>query len=417
MNSIPVVTDPDVPQDRHLAVIDTQSIEAAEPSAPTMDAKPIPAAIDQIAGEQIAVDQTLAIDLKTHCSHQLQRLCQQLPTLAARLIYLDANNRSISTNWSSPHSITANNSLPDIPPQFLEGFHASIPPQSTTITLHLLESSSATDSQDPQTYLCPFHQTGDRYEYLFLKTERPLTDAERTLIHFWADSLNTLLPLLRQQQSHQRHQQATTQKLHHLEHQLRNPLAAIELFAHILSMELPAGPQQDRANAIHDAAETIADRLLQTLKESTTDDPKSWCNLQDIASEAIALLQPRWQNKHLSIEVPDKPISIYVHRSQIQQVLENLLDNAIAYSPEGDTILCQWWGDAQGISVEVCDRGPGLLEEELHSVFLPHYSRRQGGSGMGLTIAQTYIHRHGGEIGCQNLPGGRDAVLFHAPHD
>lgn len=109
---------------------------------------------------------------------------------------------------------------------------------------------------------------------------------------------------------------------------------------------------------------------------------------------------------------------------RVHQVVANLLDNAVRHSPPGGTVELRASRDRAGVTIEVCDQGPGIDEQERSKVFERFYradsarSSNDGGAGLGLAIAQWIVDLHGGDIrvegrephGCRMvvvLPGGR----------
>jgi len=109
------------------------------------------------------------------------------------------------------------------------------------------------------------------------------------------------------------------------------------------------------------------------------------------------------------------PISVDDHR--IIQVLRNLINNAIDYSPVGEQIKVSARGEDAGIHISVADAGPGIAPEQLSMVFERFYradssrARSSGGAGLGLAIVRQLVELHGGRVWAESEPG-RGAV-FH----
>jgi two-component system sensor histidine kinase KdpD len=111
-------------------------------------------------------------------------------------------------------------------------------------------------------------------------------------------------------------------------------------------------------------------------------------------------------------EVPMDPV-------QIDQVLSNLLENSVRYSPLGGEIVVSaapWRGSVQ---VRVADQGPGIPAPERERVFEPFFRGDGGGgrtgSGLGLAIARAVVLAHGGRIWVEGSPSGGTAVVFELP--
>ncbi len=102
----------------------------------------------------------------------------------------------------------------------------------------------------------------------------------------------------------------------------------------------------------------------------------------------------------------------------IEQVLVNLLDNAIKYTPAGSPLDIIATATEQNLTIEVADRGPGLPPGREDKVFEKFYQTEPGegrGAGLGLAICQGIVRAHGGRIWAQNLPGRGVAFLFTLP--
>jgi two-component system sensor histidine kinase KdpD len=102
----------------------------------------------------------------------------------------------------------------------------------------------------------------------------------------------------------------------------------------------------------------------------------------------------------------------------IEQVLLNLLDNALKYTPSGSPISITATATDQAVYVEVADHGPGLPPGEETRIFEKFYrasAPTSRGTGLGLAICRGVIRAHGGRIWAQNLPEGGVAFFFSLP--
>jgi signal transduction histidine kinase len=101
------------------------------------------------------------------------------------------------------------------------------------------------------------------------------------------------------------------------------------------------------------------------------------------------------------------------------QVLQNLLLNAVQHSPEGGAVDVRLaratLGERPAVALEVLDRGPGFADGEALRIFEPFYSRRAGGTGMGLALAHRLVHDHGGTITAGNRAGGGASLRVVLP--
>ena len=90
----------------------------------------------------------------------------------------------------------------------------------------------------------------------------------------------------------------------------------------------------------------------------------------------------------------------------MQQVFDNLLSNAVHFSPQSGTIACSWQIFQGEVLISISDEGAGLSPEDLYKIFNPFYSRREGGTGLGLTISKKIVLGHHGSLWAQNVKSG-----------
>jgi signal transduction histidine kinase len=112
-------------------------------------------------------------------------------------------------------------------------------------------------------------------------------------------------------------------------------------------------------------------------------------------------------------DLPPTPIDA----GRLGQVLDNLLLNALQHAPRGSTVgLCARSSEERtGVVCAVLDEGPGLAPADLERVFEPFFSRRKGGTGMGLAIAQRFVEAHGGSLTAGNRPEGGAVFTVFLP--
>jgi two-component system sensor histidine kinase VicK len=128
------------------------------------------------------------------------------------------------------------------------------------------------------------------------------------------------------------------------------------------------------------------------------------------------------KHKHnLSMELVGKLPDIYCDSDRIEQVLVNVISNAIKYTPDGGTIDISSQAEGEFISISVKDTGIGIPEKDLSRLFERFYrvdkarSREAGGSGLGLSIAKEIVERHGGTIRIDSRYGEGTTVTVRLP--
>jgi len=127
--------------------------------------------------------------------------------------------------------------------------------------------------------------------------------------------------------------------------------------------------------------------------------------------------------KNIAIDLqmePDLP-EISADPGRLVQVLSNLVDNALLYTPESGRVLLSVRVVAHDLELRVQDSGPGIAENELDLVFERFYrsdpsrQRNAGGSGLGLAIAKSIVEKHGGSIWAESKPGEGTTIVIHLP--
>jgi two-component system sensor histidine kinase KdpD len=146
---------------------------------------------------------------------------------------------------------------------------------------------------------------------------------------------------------------------------------------------------------------------------------REWCALEEIAGSVVTRLRGRLAGHSLKLDVPANLPLVHVDAAMIEQVLENLLENAVKYTPAGTPIELGAAMQENEVVVWVSDRGPGLPPGHEDRLFDKFYrgqaERAQSGVGLGLTICRAIIEAHGGKITAANRPGGGADFIFTVP--
>ena len=144
---------------------------------------------------------------------------------------------------------------------------------------------------------------------------------------------------------------------------------------------------------------------------------RDWVDLNDIISSAIERQQNAVQNLSIKIDIPPGLPLLWVHGVLIEQAMVNLLDNAIRFSPPGGCIdIMATYTDEQ-VAIEICDKGPGIPEDEWEKIFDMFYTVSKGdrsdrqGTGLGLAICRGMIAAHGGNVTAHEGHGGQGTCM------
>ncbi len=204
-------------------------------------------------------------------------------------------------------------------------------------------------------------------------------------------------------------------------HEVRTPLGIIRTSTQMLQRE-PALSETGQEMLGFMLSETDRlNKLITSLLDCARPSPPNFSthHLHDIARRAINLLGPQAQGKQIRLlgEFDAADDLLFCDGEQILQVLLNLVMNAVQILPLGGAIILHSFASKDGLVLQVDDNGPGIAENEFGKVFDPFFTQREGGIGLGLTVAQQIIRAHGAEITATASPAGgaRFQLFFPRP--
>jgi two-component system sensor histidine kinase KdpD len=210
-------------------------------------------------------------------------------------------------------------------------------------------------------------------------------------------------------------------------HDLRTPLAAISGAAgSLVSSEARLDPAAKRelVLTIHEEAERmnrLANNLLEMgrLQSKTVALRREWQPLEEVFGSALNQLESSIQDRDVVLNVPSDLPLVAIDEVLIERVLVNLLENALRYSPAGSPIELTASARPGEVTVEVLDRGPGIVPGEEGLIFDKFFrgeaARSRHGVGLGLAVARAVVEAHGGRIWAENRPAGGAAFRFTLP--
>jgi two-component system sensor histidine kinase KdpD len=210
-------------------------------------------------------------------------------------------------------------------------------------------------------------------------------------------------------------------------HDLRTPLASIKASASsLLERGVPFSDEQrtELLQTILEESERL-NRLvanlmdLSRLRAGALAPAKEPVLLEDLIGSVVRRLQPVLVGREVRVlvreDVPPVPVDVV----QMDQVLTNVIENAVRYSPPATEIAISALRWHNMVEVRVSDRGPGIPREERGRVLEEFYRRdvdgRRSGTGLGLAIARAVAVAHGGSIGIEETPGGGTTVVLRLP--
>jgi PAS domain S-box-containing protein len=140
------------------------------------------------------------------------------------------------------------------------------------------------------------------------------------------------------------------------------------------------------------------------------------CRMEEVVEAAVSACTPLARRKSVEITWPRgrAAFPVLADRARVTQVLQNLIENAVHFSPQGGRVevalALAGDGEERWVECTVRDSGPGFDPADLPRLFEPFFTRRRGGTGLGLSIVKRIIYDHGGEIAAENHPSGGAVV-------
>ena len=169
----------------------------------------------------------------------------------------------------------------------------------------------------------------------------------------------------------------------------------------------------------------MVDELLDLshIEAGHLDIKKNDVSIEHIVEKVSKKVRPICNNKNikLEVEIQENIPLIVADEDRIEQVLINLVDNAIRYSPESSKVVIKVRPSEAGVIVSVKDSGPGIPQDELPFVWERFYKvdksreRKKSGTGLGLAIVKKIIELHKGRVWAQNCDEGGTEFHFYLP--
>lgn len=211
-------------------------------------------------------------------------------------------------------------------------------------------------------------------------------------------------------------------------HELRTPLASIRALVETLetgAIDEPAIAADFLQRIVHEV-DRLANLVDELLDLARLESGRVSLRLEalspiDVLTVALERLRPQVSRAGLSLvnDIPDDLPAMAADRARIEQVMLNLVHNAIKFTPSGGTITVSARADRASIVVTVADTGIGVAEEEMPRLFERFYkadrARSSNGTGLGLAIAKHIVQVHGGIIWAESDPGHGARFFFSVP--
>lgn len=201
-------------------------------------------------------------------------------------------------------------------------------------------------------------------------------------------------------------------------HELRTPLTSIKGYTETLLHDLEDGRELDadflkiilkNSNRLLDLINDLLD--LSAIESRAEELSLAKLDTQELTAHVVKQVKHQAEEKNSSIQILSDQAPLYADPKRVEQVLTNLIENAIKYCPKNSTVTVAWSEVTDGTLLKVSDNGRGIAPKYLERLFERFYrldkgrSRESGGTGLGLSIVKHIMHRHEGTVSVESELG------------
>lgn len=196
-------------------------------------------------------------------------------------------------------------------------------------------------------------------------------------------------------------------------HDLRNPLSTLKTGLYVLAHE-PSAERRADTRATLDGQVDLLNRMADDLLDATRIEAgqlelrPARFDLGRLVRDLVDQYRPGSPDHTITARLPDRAVNVRADALRIEQVIRNLLSNALKFSPEGGPIEVSVVPGDAGVILSVSDHGIGIAAEDQADIFLPFRRRRLSaapGAGLGLSVVRRIVTAHGGTVEVQSEPG------------
>ena len=209
-------------------------------------------------------------------------------------------------------------------------------------------------------------------------------------------------------------------------HELRTPVTAASLLAELVQRQMAKGtpPDAQTLQRIRAQLERLSRLVIDLLEVSKLDRGvlelrREFTDLSVLISDCKNNFMMQFPNREIRFTAPAEPVKMIADPIRLYEVISNLLDNALKYSPENSPVELQLEDEPTLVRFSVRDHGPGLGQDTQRKLFLAferaNTDARASGLGLGLFICRGIVNLHGGNIGVKSKLGSGSTFYFELP--
>jgi len=211
-------------------------------------------------------------------------------------------------------------------------------------------------------------------------------------------------------------------------HELRTPITSLKAALQMIERITSKTEEMKPAHSFVQKGIKQVDKLIELIKDlievtkiqtGKLELKKTRFILDELITECCEDLQVQ-SDKHKLIIEGEKVIAVYADRNRLEQVIINLISNAVKYSPGGENVLIKVVNGVNEVKVSITDFGIGIPKDKIPFLFdrffrVDDTSQKYSGLGLGLYISAEIVRRHGGDIGIESVPGEGSTFWFTIP--
>jgi signal transduction histidine kinase len=222
-----------------------------------------------------------------------------------------------------------------------------------------------------------------------------------------------------------------TNFISNISHELRTPMTHIEGYVELLLNNGlgDLSPDQMEAMRVVKKASQRLERLIEDLILFTTSEAnklvleKTQFNITPVIIDAEERLAEFARSKEIQLgtRLPTENLTVFADKNKVSWVVHQLMENAVKFTPEGGKVVLAVEANPKAVKISVLDTGIGIAPDKLTEIFEPFHqldgssTRKQGGTGLGLSLAQTIISAHQSKIIVESVPGKGSSFSFELP--